>query len=150
MRTLIVALGVALISGCGGGSETPADRLTGFWALQVNTNCGYALTFADGTKFERDISCILTNGTVGLEAVAGAYVADGDQLTTTAALSSCPNETKVIVSTYTIAGDELSVSDPGGVVVLVRMPKPSGGVAATYGCYDQAGAFTPNPVAPVP
>jgi hypothetical protein len=72
-------------------------------------------------------------------------------LTTVAAKATCADATKAATVTFNVSGNTLTISDSTGVLVFTRSPPSSGGSggAATFGCFDSQGNFTPSPLAPI-
>lgn len=148
MRRLVIVMVLGLLVGC--DAMTPAEELTGTWAVETSTSCAFALTFKDATKFESDKICSLTDGSIGQESFVGTYVSDGHSLTTTISLSTCPNTTKVGSLSYSISGSALTLLLPTGIAVLQKQSPGNGTIVTTFGCYASDGSFTPGPLVAVP
>lgn len=144
-----IAIGLVLVlAGCGGG-VTDAERLQGSWGLESDS-CLLALTF-DGSQYEADVICTLTDGSIGLQAEAGTFTASGGTLTTTASHASCPLTASEVSTqlSYSFEGETLRLVTPSGILILARLEPGGGSGAAIFGCYN-AGLFTPREVTPVP
>lgn len=148
---LLAAAACVLVIGCG-DKDDPADALQGTWGLDVNTSCALASTF-EGKVVEIDFICLLTDGTLGVEARVGTFAATDTSITTTITHATCPPE-EVLRSetfTYKLNGPELTAVGAGGALVFQRVPDTSGGSGiVVFGCYDAALNFFPMPIRPLP
>ncbi|MFN2616458.1 MAG: hypothetical protein ABR581_04950 [Thermoleophilaceae bacterium] len=135
----------ALASGCGG--DDPADKLQGKWIGETTSTCLSALGFVGG-EFEQDLICQLPGGSFGLAATTGTFTADGGSLRFTAAKTTCPaTAQRGWGVNFKLDGDVLTLITTGGLVTLSRLREmPTGGATATFGCFDQGGAFTAAPL----
>lgn len=151
MRRLLAVACLVLGLGCGGGDE-PADALQGTWGLDVNASCALASTFK-GNVVEIDFVCLLTDGSIGLEARVGTFTASDTTITTAITQATCPPAEVLRSETFSYAldGSELTVVGTDGALVFQRVSDTGGGSGiVAFGCYDADLNFFPMPIRPLP
>lgn len=151
MRRLPAVACLTLVIGCGGDD---ADELQGSWVINnPGATCAIQAGFV-GTAWELFTLCSLTNGSTGIAADTGTYVADGRAATMTTTHSTCQGVgtvDKVVDITYARQGPSLTVTLGTTVLLFQMATQPPGGAGVgTLGCFDASGAFTPNPLTLVP
>jgi hypothetical protein len=157
MRSIVVLLFAVSLCGCGGGGD-----IEGTWGLDLsmanypstgaNTPCTYVVTFK-GSAFEQDLLCGSGNVEV-MQTYVGTYSATGNQLTTVDTKSTCPDPNPTSTVTFTLEGDQLTIVETGGgVLVLTRGTVSSASNSAaleTLGCFSSDDTtFTPGPLNPI-
>jgi hypothetical protein len=152
MMGILATIGVGLsLVGCGGGSQTPQERLIGNWIYSnADGTVGEDIDVkSDGTYVLSVIQ--VTSATSGnVQEERGTYVATDSQVTTTPQEWSCPGPDPVSTMQYSFSGDILVISGPTGLLSLNPNTAPaSSGVAITFGCFQSDGSFVAEALAPV-
>ena len=154
MKTLLVALEIVALVGCGsndsGSSTTSTPSLIGTWLDAPSSSEAVELTFTASTWQTKQLA-LLTNGTNGVEIDAGTYTLSGSTLTMTRTSTSCKGITATLASskanTVERQGNSLTLTTPSTLTVWqLETAPPAGMGAATIGCFDSSGNFTANPV----
>jgi hypothetical protein len=141
MKAILVAMVLAAV-GCGGGDEE--DRLTGTWGLELDASCVFVAGFEHGADYATSTLCLLEDGTYGSETETGFYSADGRNLTTEPKRTSCPPAAIETVG-YEVTASRLTITLPGGVLLLSKIPPSNGGTAIIrHGCWADDGLFYPG------
>ena len=148
MRSIAVGFTVFLAAACGGDAAPTPEGIEGRWIFEHDDNvCATALLAEDG-EYEIDTICQLTDGSYGAEGETGTYVVTGTKVAFTPTGSTCKDGDRgVDTASFERAGDQLSLVFPGGLFVFDPIESdgdPSAGSVA-FGCYDDAGLFTPMP-----
>lgn len=153
-RLHLAAMGLCALLGCGGedgGGDTPAERLSGHWALEDSaTECLLVFSFDGDGYVELKEICELTDGSTAIVLDTGTYDATDDAFTWRVAESSCADaDDEPETIRYTLDGDTLTLITPDGVLVMERIQPGGGGGIAAFGCFDDEGYFEPGPVEPI-
>jgi hypothetical protein len=140
--TVVVALG------CGDDATEPG--LEGRWYADTGGTCGLILDL-DAGEYESLVLCELTDGSVGVQTIAGSYATSGDRITFSPERSSCRDlESDTNAWALLNDGENLRLVVGEAVVILERVERTEGDGASgvvTLGCYDADGLFTPMAVA---
>lgn len=146
MRSAILVLLLVILAGCG-GDEGNEPSLVGDW-VAPGDGCAYGMAFEDDGTYTEGTVCELEGGGLGVEVYGGTYTTSGDELTLTQTHGTCPEAEPLTERlAYELDGDKLRVGSAAGTVVLERAEGGDVTGQATYGCYAQDGAFTPQPIA---
>jgi hypothetical protein len=154
MKTLLVALGIVALVGCGsndsGSSTGSTPSLIGTWLDAPNSSEAVELTFTASTWQMKELAS-LTNGTNGVQIDAGTYTLSGSALTMLHTSSSCKGISVTLATsgTNTVSrqGNSLTLTSSATLTVWqLETAPPAGMGGATIGCFDSSGNFTPNPV----
>ncbi len=147
MRRIAGALLLAAV-GCGG--DPPRDALSGTdWDLIHADGCVTGISFADDGGYAHLYACELTNGQIGTTADVGRYGLGGGTLSLAVAKATCPATTPhAVTASATIQGGTLVISDSSSTTIFERNRSTGGSSGSlVYGCFDDAGNFTPSPLA---
>lgn len=148
---MIALLGCLLAVGCGGGSDSPADRIVGNW-LYTNTtdSAGFGATFEGNGTYSLS-SLELTTATTARAAIEkGTYTATDSTITTTPQKSTCPGPVPVDTVTYELKGSTLVVTTGANIIVMTRNRQSADtSFVVTLGCFAEDGSFAASPLAPV-
>lgn len=154
MKTLLVALGIAALVGCGsndsGSPTSSTPSLLGAWLNAPSSSEAVELTFGASTWQTKDLVS-LTDGTNGVQIDSGTYTLSGSALTMLHTSSSCKGISVTLASsvTDTVArqGNSLTLTSSTTMSVWqIETAPPTGMGAATIGCLDSSGNFTANPI----
>lgn len=140
---MVVAALLAL-AGCDGGE---GDALAGTsWGLDQGLYCAGGASFDRSHGYKIFHGCQLTDGSIGLNEEVGTYAIDGDHLSTYVHATTCPTENDSVL--FTVTANNLTIQTPAAIIVFARShaPPPDTSGLARFGCYDDAGAFTPSPL----
>jgi hypothetical protein len=152
MPKLLVAVTLALaLTGCGvdSGSSNNAGssnhtgslpNLDGTWILDMSNGCALGVTI-QGSDYEQDLSCQLTNGNLGVETELGTFTQDATVITATPTSSTCPAHSTRTTLHYSVHGSLLSLVYPQGTEILEHRAPVRGPALIQNGCWD-AGTFT--------
>jgi hypothetical protein len=140
-----------ILAGCGGSGDGDPLVGTSWQIVSTASECVTATAFSSPSTYVLGLVCRLTNGNIGLQQEVGTYSISGSSLTTVAQKATCANATKVATVTFSVSGNTLTISDSNGILLFSRAPPSTGGSsgAATFGCFDSQGNFTPSPLAPI-
>lgn len=157
VRGAVTLLGLAALAGCSGGDDDtePNQALIGKWALDLPSSpgdaCGLAGVFWE-TKYEIDLICRLSDGSLGVEAEVGDYQADGKTLSTTPTHASCKQADRnhgPDSIAYGVSGSTLRIVTPSGAILLQKLTDDpnavgTGTAVIHFGCAnDDAFVYAP-------
>jgi hypothetical protein len=136
MRLLLCAVVLAAV-GCG---DDAMEGPQGAWTLPEGSG-GLALTL-DGDRYVAlDMAAAGTHTNVRMD--RGTFVVTGAQIVFSPEEWTCEGAAEPYTLGYTLDGDRLTLSVPGGEMRFTRAAGPAEPAAPVYGCFDAANRFTP-------
>jgi hypothetical protein len=148
-RCIALAAAVALAA-CGSDDESrPAIEGDWLYVHDGGFDCATGASFGDDGTFELAVLCSLEGGGYGIQLSTGDYdVLDDDEVELRFTRSSCPGGTReTTVVRWRVEGDQLSLVDDAGAILLERNDaEPGGGAQVTVGCWGEDGSFSPHPL----
>jgi hypothetical protein len=127
--------------------------LDAIWAVpDESDDCTYFLRLRKNNTYALGTSCFLVDGGEGISVDQGRYEAQEGVLTFYPEEGSCPGDfSEPFTLRYHFpTKDQLAVQDETGGFVFDRYSASdfdSG--SPTFGCFNEEGLFTPNPIAPL-
>jgi hypothetical protein len=135
---------------CGGGSETPEQRLIGKWLYtDASGTRGLSVQFDADSTYTLATMQLTSTTSAEAQVETGVFAATGTQITSTPQMYTCPGPYPGYQVSYHFNGDSLVVTYSTGVMAFSRnTAAPASNVVVTYGCF-QSGAFVAAPLAAV-
>lgn len=149
MRT--IGLAIVFFAGCSSSSSGSPPSLYGNWIQDgASGNTGQALTLRNDKTYTFSDIVVTSSKTANSEVEKGHFVDNGDSLTFTPEQWSCQQPDPPTTVKYTLGEGTLALANPQRIVSYKANTEPTAtDVNITIGCFDQHGAFTPSPLAPV-
>jgi hypothetical protein len=147
MKTLLLLV----VGGCGSSSSF-SNRLVGDWLFtNADGSGGVALTLKADDTYVASILTTTSASSLDAQVEDGNYSSASTTITFTPTKSSCPGPDPADTESYSFAGANLVIAGGSTVITFAPNNAPSSTTTAvlTAGCFDNTGAFTASPVAPV-
>ncbi len=146
---LLVVIG---LSACAPAKDQP---LVGRWDRAVSSNCHVSLYLANTGQWSRFEGCPIDERDGGWHVTAGTYVVMDPDLSMTTLQGSCTSDRRTTDAlTFSLVGDELTLTGEGHDEVLTRTGADEDvfGLGTIYGCWaddpmdDDPMFFIPYPI----
>lgn len=151
---------LALLVSVGAGCGSSAPNVHGSWVYYASSSsAAYVKLSDDGTFLIEGIA--LTNvvtdangnavsASADIQEDTGVFTYDASSVSFSPLESSCASS-PAFSAGYAFRGDDLELTVSGGIIVYTPAPAPDQTVslAATLGCFDSSGGFTPAQLSPV-